>query len=37
MAGPDLGVESVDSNDIITVLASEGIEFLLSGEGKVAM
>ncbi|RVW17362.1 putative nucleoredoxin 3 [Vitis vinifera] len=37
MAGPDLGVESVDSNDIITVLASEGIEFLLSGEGKVSL
>ncbi|KAL6344652.1 hypothetical protein AAG906_002558 [Vitis piasezkii] len=37
MAGPDLGVECVDSNDIITVLASEGIEFLLSGEGKVSL
>lgn len=36
MAGPDLGVESVESNGITSILASEGIDFVLSGQGKVS-
>lgn len=36
MAGPVLGV-GVECADIRMVLASEGIEFLLSGGGKVTL
>ncbi|KAJ7958635.1 Thioredoxin, nucleoredoxin [Quillaja saponaria] len=35
MAGPDCEAKSIDNNDIVKTLSSEGVEFLLSSEGKV--
>lgn len=36
MAGQDFEAKYVDSHDILKTLAAEGVEFLLSCEGKVA-
>jgi hypothetical protein len=35
MSGPDFEAKCINSSDIITILAAEGVQFLLSGEGKV--
>ncbi|KAJ7966028.1 Thioredoxin, nucleoredoxin [Quillaja saponaria] len=37
MAGPDCEAKSIDNNDIVNSLASEGVEFLLSSEGQVPL
>ncbi|KAE8099838.1 hypothetical protein FH972_017787 [Carpinus fangiana] len=37
MSGPDFEAKCINSSDIVTILAAEGVQFLLSGEGKVPL
>jgi hypothetical protein len=37
MSGPDYQAKCINSSDIVTILAAEGVQFLLSGEGKVIL
>ena len=37
MAGLDYQAKCIDSQKIVTIFAVEGVQFLLSGEGKVSI
>ncbi|XP_044471958.1 probable nucleoredoxin 3 [Mangifera indica] len=37
MAGPENQAKAIDSTDFLTILASHGVDFLLSGKGKVPL